>query len=222
MGFIAVVCTVRQIKYAPEKVLLHVRFQAHDMSIRILFALLSLLLFSYAHAQDLFAVIVSDTTGIFVGSQASTQLKKAEVVRILGQSGDILRVQRVDNPPDWEMLDEAHIQRARQPVTVLRQSIISLREFRRVTSWDAKARNTYIACDGSCDYGVSYRFKSDGSYIAKDGPNDNSSQKISGHLYAYKDIYWARSGTGWSASRYSVFFIRGELDICDMITCAQY
>ncbi len=176
---------------------------------------------SIAKASDKsLRIVASDTIAVSPRDQSKTMLRKAEVLRVINRHGNIVRIQRVDNPPDWETNSESEIRRSKEPFDTPIKSLIPLRSFQRVKAWDISARKQYTACDGSCDYGVSYFFHADGSFDATVGSNE-SEHSFKGHLYAHNDIYWARANKKLRASRYNIFFTQSTRETCDYISCME-
>jgi hypothetical protein len=171
-------------------------------------------------ADSSLGVVEVDAEGHDTASAELRKLRKAEVVRTLARAGNDCVVQRIEYPPAWESLSEAEIQEAQRPLSVPCGAIVSLTRFVRVNKWDVRARPAYNACDGSCDGGTGYKFRSDGSFAATVYGGEKE-QKLSGHLYSYKNLVWARVGSKWRASRYSIFYTNGERAICDNTACQE-
>lgn len=175
---------------------------------------------SAALPSSALAVVLADTPGAFVKQGTPAALKKAEVVRVLANSVGFATVQRIEEPPDYETIGNEGIERSKQPLKVSADVLVPVERFRKVSAWNVRARQQYTACDGGCDYGVTYRFQPDGSFTATSGTGSSESRTV-GHLYGYGDLYWARTSRDHQASRYNVFYMR-DAHVCNMISCGAW
>jgi|APAra7269096613_1048513.scaffolds.fasta_scaffold33059_1 hypothetical protein len=179
------------------------------------------LLPSVSHAGDeMIAVVLTPTTASFVGGAGVSTLSRGEVVRVLKRHGATIDAERLDDPPNWDTLTSEEITKAKRPLSLRADAIISVQLFKRSSSWDHHRWPTYTFCEGSCDTGITYHFKSNGAFEASVGggnaSDDLPAQIVRGQLYFYKDLYWAR--TSARPSMANIFYVQGE-SFCDSRSC---
>lgn len=191
---------------------------------KIIFSVFALILVlpctSQAGRNDVAVVNVS-TIASFSDGRGTSTLSRGEVVRILKQGAGQVLVRRIENPPGWDVLSSERIEREKYPLNLNADRLVLLRQFRPVTSWDARRWPEYTSCEGSCDSGTTYSFKSDGSFEASSGGNsldDPPAQAVRGRLYSYRDLYWAK--TGAQPANAGIFYLKGDL-FCDYNQCSS-
>lgn len=91
------------------------------------------LLPSVSHAGDeMIAVVLTPTTASFVGGAGVSTLSRGEVVRVLKRHGATIDAERLDDPPNWDTLTSEEITKAKRPLSLRADAIISVQLLKEV------------------------------------------------------------------------------------------